>query len=59
MNDTNVIKVSPTTFRQNFGDYINNVHYRGLTVIIEKSNKVVGTLISFEEYKRLKSLDVS
>jgi len=59
MNDLDVIRVSPTNFRLNFGDYMNNVHYRGLTVIVEKSKNVVAALISFEEYKRLKSLDIS
>ncbi|CAD7847804.1 MAG: hypothetical protein [Olavius algarvensis Gamma 1 endosymbiont] len=45
------------TVRQNLGDLLNEIRYRGDSVVITKSGKPVAALIDIELFERLCTLD--
>jgi prevent-host-death family protein len=53
-----MIREAPAmTVRQNLGELLNEVQYRGDSVVITKSGKPVAALIDIELFERLRSLD--
>lgn len=53
-----MIREAPAmTVRQNLGELLNEIRYRGDSVVITKSGKPVAALIDFELFKRLRTLD--
>jgi len=53
-----MIREAPAmTVRQNLGELLNEIQYRGDSVVITKSGKPVAALIDIELFERLRSLD--
>lgn len=45
------------TVRQNLGELLNEIQYRGDSVVITKSGKPVAALIDIQLFERLRTLD--
>jgi len=54
---TMVRQAPAMTVRQNLGELINEVQYRGDSVVITKSGKAVAAIIDMELFERLRGLD--
>ena len=53
-----MIREAPAmTVRQNLGELLNEIQYRGDSVVITKSGKPVAALIDIELFERLRNLD--
>ncbi len=53
-----MIREAPAmTIRQNLGELLNEIRYRGDSVVITKSGKPVAALIDIERFERLRTLD--
>jgi prevent-host-death family protein len=53
-----MIREAPAmTVRQNLGELLNEIQYRGDSVVITKSGKPVAALIDIELFERLRTLD--
>ena len=54
-----MIREAPAmTVRQNLGELLNEIQYRGDSVVITKSGKPVAALIDIALFERLRTLDV-
>ena len=49
-----LIEASAMKVRQNFGDLINQVQYRGAVIEVTKSSKPVAALINIELFEKIK-----
>jgi prevent-host-death family protein len=51
-----VNEVNAVTFRQNLGDMLNRVQYRGDSIVISKDGKPVAALVDAELFARIRRM---
>lgn len=50
-------QVSAMDVRKRFGDLLNEVHYKGDSVVITKAGKPMGALVSVELFERIRVME--
>ena len=51
-----ISEVSAVVFRQNLGEMLNQVHYRGESIVVSKDGKPVAALVDAELFARIRRL---
>ena len=51
-------QVNATEIQEHLSDFLDSLTQGETSIVIEKAGKAIATLISYEEWKRLKQLDI-
>jgi prevent-host-death family protein len=51
-----ITKTSAVSFRQNLGDILNQVHYRGDCIVINKDGKSIAALVDARLFERIRRM---
>ena len=51
-------QVNATEIQEHLSDFLDSLTQGETSIVIEKAGKAIATIISYEEWKRLKQLDI-